>query len=166
MGRPWPPPLTDGGDVRGVELVVGEAAQQAGLAHPGIPNQQQPEQHIVLLRHGRDSRGPAGCGRRRAQPRSASAIATGARLRTPRWREGSGPAPELASPAGSLAGAGKRGCGGSAARGSSRRRVAGGDSRGCRPCPALRPSPALPPQREKGRGGTPLPVRVGSQLRS
>lgn len=65
----------------------------------------------------------------------------------------------------SLAGAGKRGCGGSAARGSSRRRVAGGDSRGCRPCPALHPSAAPPPQRERGREeGTPLPVRVGSQL--
>lgn len=52
VGRPEPPPLTDGGDVRGMELVVGEAAQQAGLAHPGVPDQQQPEQHIVLLRHG------------------------------------------------------------------------------------------------------------------
>lgn len=58
-----PPPLTDGGDVRGVELVVGEAAQQAGLAHAGVPDQQQPEQHIVLLRHGWGRRGPEGCGR-------------------------------------------------------------------------------------------------------
>ena len=58
-GRPRPPPLTDGGDVRGVELVVGEAAQQAGLAYPGVPDQQQPEQHIVLLRHGWAG-GPAG----------------------------------------------------------------------------------------------------------
>ena len=52
VGRPGPSPLTNGGDVRGVELIVGEAAQQAGLAHPRVPDQEQPEQHIVLFRHG------------------------------------------------------------------------------------------------------------------
>lgn len=49
-----------------------------------------------------------------------------------------------------LAGAGKRGCGGSAARRSSRGREVGGDSCGCRPCPALRPAPAPLLQREQG----------------
>lgn len=83
--------------MRGVELVVGEAAQQAGLAHPRVPNQQQPEQHIVLLRHGRDSRGPAGGGRAAAGSAPLSLCHRG------RWRERSGPAPALASPARSLA---------------------------------------------------------------
>lgn len=42
----------------------------------------------------------------------------------------------------------------------------GGDSCGCRPCPALRPSPAPPLQRERGRGasGSPRPPGAGSQL--
>lgn len=48
-------------------------------------------------------RGPGGCEQLRAQPRSASAIAAGARPRTPRRRGGSGPGPRLASPARPLA---------------------------------------------------------------
>ncbi|KAJ1103601.1 hypothetical protein NDU88_001022 [Pleurodeles waltl] len=46
--RTW---LTDGGDVRRVELVVGESAQQTGLAHAGVPDEEQPEQDVVLLGH-------------------------------------------------------------------------------------------------------------------
>lgn len=81
MGRPGPPPLTDGGDVRGVELVVGEAAKQAGLAHPGVPDQQQPEQHIVLLRHGwaGGGRGLRGCGSAGGQAAGSAPLRRGHR---------------------------------------------------------------------------------------
>lgn len=123
---PGPPPLTDGGDVRGVELVVGEAAQQAGLAHPGVPDQQQPEQHVVLLRHGGgEAPGP---GARRAQPRSAAAIAARA-CRGRRGRGGRRPAPRQRR---------------SWVPGSAARRERGG--RRARPPPA----PAL---RRRGEGG-------------
>lgn len=106
----------------------------------------------------------AGCGLSPAQPLpSLPELAPGRRggvkeaARPLRW-----PRP----PARSLAGAGKRGCGGSAARGSSRWQEVGGDSRGCRPCPSLRPSPALPPQQGRGRevAGTRRPAWAGSQL--
>lgn len=49
---PPPSPSTDGRDVRRVELVVSEAAQQAGLAHAGVPDEQQAKEHVVLLGHG------------------------------------------------------------------------------------------------------------------
>ena len=57
---------TDGGDVRRVELAVGEAAQQARLAHARVAEQQQAEQHVVLLGHGGlappPGRGRGSCG--------------------------------------------------------------------------------------------------------
>lgn len=44
--------LTDGGDVRRVELVVRESAQQACFPDPRIPEEQESEEDIVLFSHG------------------------------------------------------------------------------------------------------------------
>lgn len=44
--------LTDGGDVRRVEFVVRESAQQACFPNPRISEKQESEEHIVLLGHG------------------------------------------------------------------------------------------------------------------
>lgn len=43
--------LTDGGDEGGVEGVLREAEQGAGLAHARVADQQQLEQVVVGLRH-------------------------------------------------------------------------------------------------------------------
>ena len=48
--------LTDGGDVRRVEFVVRESAQQTCFPNPRISEKQESEEHIVLLGHG------VGCG--------------------------------------------------------------------------------------------------------
>lgn len=128
-----PPPLTDGGDVRGVELVVGEAAQQAGLAHPGVPDQQQPEQHVVLLRHGW------------ARGRAAGGAGSAPLGRGHRGRE---PAAALASPArwarGAAAGA----------------RAVGGESGGAA---APRSPPRVrPPELRPARPGLPAGPHLGA----
>lgn len=45
-------PLTYGGDEGGVEGVVGEAEEHAGLPHARVPDEQQLEQQVVrFLRH-------------------------------------------------------------------------------------------------------------------
>lgn len=43
--------LTDGGDEGGVEGVLAEPEQQAGLADAAVPDEQQLEQVVVRLRH-------------------------------------------------------------------------------------------------------------------
>ena len=43
--------LTDGGDEGGVECVLGEPEEDAGLAHARVADQQQLEQVVVRLRH-------------------------------------------------------------------------------------------------------------------
>lgn len=43
--------LTDGGDEGGVESVLAEPEQQAGLADAAVPDEQQLEQVVVRLRH-------------------------------------------------------------------------------------------------------------------
>lgn len=155
-GAPRPSPLTDGGDVRGVELVVGEAAQQAGLAHPRVPDQEQPEQHIVLFRHGwagegrglraagsallrRGHRGARSPGRERRRRREGSGAGTAAWPPLARcweacaagalWEERAGPRPPLPP----------------------RRRRRPGKRRGAR---AGEPTP----RRGRGRGRCALPV--------
>lgn len=107
-------------------------------------------------------RAAGGCGLSPAQPLpSRQEPAPGCRggekeaARSPRWPR---PLSDW------LAGAGKRGCGGSAARGSSRWREVGGDSCGCRPCPALRPSPAPLLQREQGEGSGEDPAAVRARV--
>lgn len=42
---------TDGGNVRGVEVILGKADDQARFAHSAVPDQQQLEEEIVLFRH-------------------------------------------------------------------------------------------------------------------
>lgn len=48
--------LTDGGDVRRVKFVVRESAQQTCFPNPRISEEQESEEHIVLLSHGVDAR--------------------------------------------------------------------------------------------------------------
>lgn len=48
--------LTDGGDVRRVKFVVRESAQQTCFPNPRVSEEQESEEHIVLLRHGVDAR--------------------------------------------------------------------------------------------------------------
>lgn len=44
--------LTDGGDEGGVEGIVGEAEEHAGLADPRVPDEEQLEEQVVgFLRH-------------------------------------------------------------------------------------------------------------------
>ena len=43
--------LTDGGDECGVECVLGEPEEDAGLAHARVADQQQLEQVVVRLGH-------------------------------------------------------------------------------------------------------------------
>lgn len=51
--------LTDGGNEGGVEGIVGEAEEHAGLADPRVPDQQQLEEQVVgFLRHGERLRPP------------------------------------------------------------------------------------------------------------
>lgn len=47
---------TDGGDVRGVELTLGEPPQHARLPDARVAQQEQPEQHIVLFGHDNNRR--------------------------------------------------------------------------------------------------------------
>lgn len=44
--------LTDGGDVRWIELMFREPVQHASLPNPRVPEHEQPEQHVVLFSHG------------------------------------------------------------------------------------------------------------------
>lgn len=157
--------------MRGVELVVGEAAQQAGLAHPGVPDQQQPEQHIVLLRHGwgRSGRGlRAGSGLSPAPPlpsrpapaRGRCGRRGGRRARPPRRPHP--PACPLARwVPGSAAAAGAR-------RGARSTRLGwraavGGESGGgpCPPLPLRAPSPAPPPPPPRREGAGSARRRAG-----
>lgn len=43
--------LTDGGDVRGIKFTFREPAQHAGLPDAGVPEHEQPGQHVVLFGH-------------------------------------------------------------------------------------------------------------------
>lgn len=43
--------LTDGGYVRRVEFVVRKSAQQTCFSNPGISEEQESEEHVVLLGH-------------------------------------------------------------------------------------------------------------------
>lgn len=57
--------LTNGGDEGGVEGIVGEAEEDAGLADPRVPDEQQLEEQVVgFLRHG----GGRGGSRRPSSP--------------------------------------------------------------------------------------------------
>lgn len=55
-GRVQATPPTDGGDVRGVELTLGEPPQHARLPDARVAQQEQPEQHIVLFGHDNNRR--------------------------------------------------------------------------------------------------------------
>ena len=51
----WSLALTYGGDESGVEGVLGEPEKDAGLAHPGVSDEEQLEQVVVRLGHLRQS---------------------------------------------------------------------------------------------------------------
>lgn len=52
--------LTDGGDMRGIKLTLGEPAQHTRLPDPRVPEHEQPEQHVVLFGHDNKLKKPRG----------------------------------------------------------------------------------------------------------
>lgn len=50
-GRDGATPPTDSGEVRGVELALGEPPQHARLPDARVAQQEQPEQHVVVFGH-------------------------------------------------------------------------------------------------------------------